>query len=77
MPDGVFSIGVHAFRGCKNLTSITIADSVETISNDAFMQSENVTIVASQDSYAAEFAGINGIAHTQPKAMGWLSKLWK
>ena len=77
VPDGVFSIGVHAFSGCKNLTSITIADSVETISNDAFMQSENVTIVASQDSYAAEFAGINGIAYTQPKAMGWLSKLWK
>ena len=37
VPDGVTSIGNHAFAGCKSLRSITIPDSVTSIGNDAFV----------------------------------------
>ena len=45
IPDGVTSIGDHAFWSCKRLTSITIPDGVTSIGEEAFEFCENLTSV--------------------------------
>jgi hypothetical protein len=45
IPDGVTSIGEHAFSWCSNLTSITIPNSVTRIGNYAFFYCSNLTDV--------------------------------
>lgn len=42
IPNGVTSIGTHAFNGCKSLASIIIPDSVTSIGDMAFMQCTNL-----------------------------------
>jgi len=50
IPDGVTSIGVHAFYRCKSLTSVTIPDSVTSIGDAAFGNCSSLTSVTIPDS---------------------------
>ncbi|MDR0446146.1 MAG: leucine-rich repeat domain-containing protein, partial [Oscillospiraceae bacterium] len=61
IPDGVTEIKHQAFAECKELTLCKIPDSVQTISDRAFENSPNVVIVASEGSYAAQYAAEQGI----------------
>lgn len=45
----VKSIGDHAFSGCKNMTSITIASSITYIGQDAFWSCDGLTAVHISD----------------------------
>ncbi len=45
IPDGVTSVGEHAFEGCTGLTSVKIPDSVKTIGAEAFILCKNLTSV--------------------------------
>ena len=49
---------------CSSLTSITIPDSVTSIDDTAFSGCENLTITASEGSYAHQFAQEHGIPFT-------------
>lgn len=50
IPDGVTSIGIHAFYGCSALTSVTIPDSVTSIGNWAFSGCSCLTSVTLSNS---------------------------
>ena len=45
IPDGVTSIGRHAFSQCRSLTSITIPDSVTTFDDEAFSHCSGLTSI--------------------------------
>ena len=45
IPNGVTSIGDHAFRNCEGLTSIMIPDSVTSVGVDAFRNCEGLTSI--------------------------------
>ena len=49
IPDGVTSIGGHAFESCGNLTSVVIGDSVMSIKDLAFMYCSSLTSVVIGD----------------------------
>jgi hypothetical protein len=61
LPIGMTEIQGASLAGCPSLGYCKIPDSVEIIANNAFEQSPNVIIVASPDSYAAQFAAEKGI----------------
>ncbi|MDC7291384.1 leucine-rich repeat domain-containing protein [Blautia schinkii] len=61
LPDTIKTIESKAFYGCANLRKVLIPDSVTEISTDAFVNSPEVTISASEGSYAAKFAKAQGI----------------
>lgn len=50
VPDGVTSIGDHAFYGCTSLTSITIPDGVTSIERRAFYGCTSLTSITIPDS---------------------------
>ncbi len=50
VPDGVTSIGDHAFYVCRNLTGITIPDGVTSIGYDAFIDCSSLTNVTLPES---------------------------
>jgi len=56
IPDGVTSIGSQAFARCSELIEISIPDSVTEIADDAFADDQGLTIVASENSFAKQFA---------------------
>lgn len=61
VPKTKTSIVSQDFAGCKALTEITIPSSVTEISDDAFLDCDNLkTIYGSQGSYAEKFAKANG-----------------
>ena len=61
IPDGVTCIGEGAFDGREQLNEIHIPDSVSCIGKNAFDERCNLTIFASVDSCAKEYAEQNGI----------------
>ncbi len=50
IPEGVTSIGMGAFSGCKSLTSITIPKGVTSIGNTAFSNCTSLTTITIPDS---------------------------
>ena len=50
IPDSVTSIGINAFSGCHNLTSMTIPDSVTSIGINAFSGCRNLASITIPDS---------------------------
>lgn len=62
IPEGVTEIGIYAFRGCEELTSVRMPLSVTTIHRDAFEYcSKDVKIYCPAGAYAAEYAYENEI----------------
>ena len=65
IPDGVTSIGVHAFRGCSGLTSVTIGTGVTSIGGYAFIFCSGLTSVTIPNSVtsigASAFSGCSGL----------------
>jgi len=59
VPDGTTKILSMAFAN-SSLTEITLPESLEWISDDAFSGCGNVTVIAEQDSYAYKWAVKNG-----------------
>ena len=59
IPDGVQTVGSYAFYGTK-ITSITVPDSVTTISKSSFPNNSNCTIICKTDSPAHTAALENG-----------------
>lgn len=49
IPEGVTTIGDHAFSHCENLTNITIPNSVMMIGDDAFSHCESLTSITIPD----------------------------
>ena len=61
IPDGVTRIGEGAFDGRVQLKELHIPNSVSCIGKNAFDGRCNLTIFASVDSFAKEYAEQNGI----------------
>ena len=61
IPNGVTSIGKYAFSSCNGLTSITILNSVTSIEDDIFLDSDNLVIICYKNSSAYEYALENNI----------------
>ncbi len=59
VPDGITAISKYVFAFKDQLTDVYIPDSVSYIGDDAFMGCDNITINASSDSYAIEYAEEN------------------
>jgi hypothetical protein len=59
VPDGVASISNYAFAFNFNVSEIYIPDSVSYIGEDAFFGCNDITVHASADSYAVEYAEEN------------------
>lgn len=61
VPDGITAISNYSVAFKDQLTDVYIPDSVSYIGDDAFMGCDNITIHASSDSYAVEYAEENWI----------------
>ena len=61
IPSTVTEIGWFAFYGCVSLSSVTIPDSVTVIRYAAFDACPKLTILCSQNSYAARFVDSFGL----------------
>ena len=59
----VTEIGPYAFTECPELTYVYISEATTTIDEDAFWNSENVTIYTPAGSYAESFAIENNIPY--------------
>ena len=64
LPESLRSIGDRAFADAENLRCIYIPDAVGHIGQDVFAGAKHVTITASADSRAREWAHENGIPFT-------------
>ncbi|MCM1043789.1 MAG: leucine-rich repeat domain-containing protein, partial [Corallococcus sp.] len=60
IPDGVTSIAVYAFRGCRGLTSVTIPNTVKSIGGFAFNDCSTLTSI-SYTGDVASWCGIFGL----------------
>ena len=62
IPETITKIKDYTFYGCKSLTSVTIHDNVTSIGEEAFDDcNKDLTIYASDSSYAHRYAMINNI----------------
>ena len=67
IPEGTQVIGGDAFYRCRNLTSITIPDSVTSIGERAYIGcSEELVFTVEAGSYAEEFCKNNGFTYRYP-----------
>ena len=62
IPDGVVSLGWHAFSWNHNLRSVKIPDSVISIGDYAFYECPNLTAIVNHGSYASQYCAEQGIA---------------
>ena len=61
IPDSVSKIGEMAFNHCESLRSLEVSDNLTSIGITAFADCPQLMLYASPDSYAAKFAGENGV----------------
>ena len=61
-PEGTVEIQRRAFADCKQLRDIYLPASVQSIAEDAFSGTENLTIHTAEGSAAAEWAQSHGYA---------------
>lgn len=61
IPPSVTSIGWFAFAGCSSLRSISIPASVKSIGYAAFDGCKDLTVLCTQNSYAAQYAASFGM----------------
>ena len=64
IPNGVTRIGVDAFNECSNLTSVTIPDSVTSMSKYAFNKHEDLTI-KTNNKYVIDYCKRNKIKYQE------------
>lgn len=67
LPSTCTKLGEYSFAQCESLYSVFIPDSVMEIADTAFSKSNNLVIVCSADSYAAEYAQANNIEWATPE----------
>jgi hypothetical protein len=68
LPDSLTTLNPFVFRDCTSLESIVIPDSITSIGIDALKNcSENLIIIATEDSYAVFYANENNIATREPE----------
>ena len=61
LSEGITNIGNQAFENCYNLKSISIPNSVTSIGKDVFANCNNPVINCYSNSYAEQYAKVNGI----------------
>ncbi len=61
IPDGVETIGPHAFGRCEKLETICLPASLKKLSKNSFHLCDNLTIYAPKGSYAESCAKIMNI----------------
>ena len=66
LPDGLTSIGNHAFSGCTSLTSVTIPDSVTSIGYGAFFGCTSLTAINVAEGNTA-YVSENGVLFNKSK----------
>lgn len=78
IPETVEEIGVCAFEKCTSLKELNIPSSVKAIGNDAFSGCKDLTILAEEGSFAAQYANENGLSVKDPDTeedVNWFVKL--
>ena len=73
LPDCLVGIGEGAFSWCTSLESLTIPDSVTSIGEYAFDGLEDVTVMVTKGSYAAQYCKEHNVQYTYPDADDWLN----
>ncbi len=61
LPDSINNIGSRSFASCTALSAIWIGENVKAIDEDAFYDSDGITIHGVAGSYAESYAGANNI----------------
>lgn len=61
LPEGMETIGKHAFFKCYNLQSIVLPRSVSLIDDSAFEECNNVTMIVYKDTYSYVFCKEHGL----------------
>ena len=56
VPEGTTEIGVFAFAGCRQLSNVTIPESVTAIESDSFWNCDNLRLYIWDESYAQQYA---------------------
>ncbi len=73
IPDSVLSIGEYAFYWSNTLKSIIIPNSVVSIGEKAFDLCDNLILVVSKGSYAAQYCRENSLHYTYLESTDWLN----
>lgn len=56
VPEGTTEIGAFAFAGCRQLSNVTIPESVTAIESDSFWNCDNLRLYVWDESYAQQYA---------------------
>ena len=56
VPEGTTEIGAFAFAGCRQLSKVTIPESVTAIESDSFWNCDNLRLYVWDESYAQQYA---------------------
>ena len=56
VPEGTTEIGAFAFAGCRQLSNVTIPESVTAIESDSFWNCDNLRLYIWDESYAQQYA---------------------
>lgn len=56
VPEGTTKIGAFAFAGCRQLSKVTIPESVTTIASNSFWNCDNLRLYVWDESYALQYA---------------------